>query len=69
MLETFFGPDRTGVTININEDVLGVIDSLVKTDAFDEIRFTIHQPRGRHADGSVRRWVVPKLSQRLRYAA
>lgn len=40
--------------------LVGVIDSLVKSDAFDELEIVIHQPRGRHADGPVRRWIASK---------
>ncbi len=40
--------------------LIGAIDSLVKTEAFDELEIVIHQPRGRHAEGPVRRWVASK---------
>lgn len=40
--------------------LIGVIDSLVKSDAFDELEIVIHQPRGRHVDGPVRRWIASK---------
>jgi hypothetical protein len=41
VLENLFGPDRSGVTININEDVLGVIDKMkLRLEAgFDQRKF------------------------------
>ena len=40
--------------------LIGAIDSLVKTEAFNELEIVIHQPRGRHAEGPVRRWIASK---------
>ncbi len=39
--------------------LIGAMETLAGS-AFDELEVVIHQPRGRHADGPVRRWVAPK---------
>jgi hypothetical protein len=40
--------------------LLGILDSVVKAGTtFDEMWVWIHQPRGRHAAGPIRKWRVP----------
>lgn len=39
--------------------LLGAMETLAGA-AFDELEVVIHQPRGRHADGPVRRWIASK---------
>lgn len=39
--------------------LLGAMETIAGT-AFDELEIVIHQPRGQHRDGPVRRWLAPK---------
>ena len=54
-----------GVIVDPEEDeqlalyLIGVMDTLAG-EAFGEMEVVIHQPRGRHADGPIRRWTVKK---------
>lgn len=53
--------------------LLGAMETIAG-EAFSELEVVIHQPRGRHADGSVRRWTASKewlaqFKEKAKYAA